>query len=342
MTTRRRFIELALAAPVVLRSSVLLAQSAGQIVMALPSAGFIYLPVYVAQGFGFFREEGLDINPVVFDKGASAALTAVIGGGAAIYVGLPAVPLQAFEKGQPTKMFAGLFSQCGSEIVLQSEAVERGGINGSASPKEKAASLRGLKIAVAGAGSITDLLVRHIAKFGDLDPDRDLTIIPIGGGPNMLAAFARRRIDGFCLSSPTSTTGIVSMGGVSLFDFSRGEYPPLRNFLYTAVSASDDWLSNHEDTARKVVRSLSRALIAMRRQPDEAKSLLREFYPRTEMSILEQGWNNILPGFASSLVIEREGVQRNYEFLRDARGDVLSTPIEETFTNVYVSEVNPP
>jgi len=336
MLSRRRVLAAALAAPAILQSSVAFGQLARKIVIAQPSAGFIYLPVYVAHGLGLFRQEGLDVEIVVFDKGASSALTAVIGGDATLYVGLPAIPLQARAKGRRTTIFGSLFNQCGSEIVLRPEVAEKAKLVSSSPPTEKAASLRDLKIAVAGAGSITDLLVRHVAKFGGLDPERHLTIIPIGGGPNMLAAFAQRKIDGYCLSAPTSTIGAVTMGAFNLFDFSRGEYPPLRNFLYTAVSARDEWLASNDETATQIVRALWRAQIAMRARPDEAKASLRNWFPRLEAPVLQRAWDGILPGFGSSLETQAEGVQRNYEFLSEVRGTAISSPVNETFTNAFV------
>jgi NitT/TauT family transport system substrate-binding protein len=341
MTTRRRFIAGALATPLIGRAGSAFSQGLTKIVIAQPSAGFNYLPVYVARGMGMFKEEGLDVDVVVFERGASAALTAVLGGEATAYVGLPAIPLQAHAKGQRTKIFGALYNQWGSEIVLSGEVAAHAGVKSSMSNKEKAAALRGLKIAVAGAGSITDLLVRHVSRFGGLDPERDLTIIPIGGGANMLAAFTQKKIDGYSLSSPTSTIGIANMGGVNLFDFSRGEYEPLRGLLYTAVSARDEWLNTDGETARRLLRSLWRAQIAMHDRPGEAKASITESFSKIDKTVIDLAWNAILPGFDKSLVVTPDGIARNYEFLRAVRGELATSPIPETYTNAFVQAVEP-
>jgi NitT/TauT family transport system substrate-binding protein len=336
MTTRRRFLAGALLAPMISRAGLAFADNSKRVVIAQPSAGFNYLPVYVARGMGFFNDEGLDVDVVVFERGASAAVTAVIGGDATVYVGLPAIPLQARAKGQRTKIFGAIYNEWGSEIVLSMEAATRANLTPSTTIKEKAAALKTLKIAVAGAGSITDLLVRHVAKFGGLYPERDLTIIPIGGGANMLAAFAQKKIDGYSLSSPTSTIGISKMGGVSLFAFSRGEYEPLRNLLYTAISARDEWLEANEGTAQGIIKALWRAQIAMHSRPDEAKALMQNFFPTADKAVLDLAWDAIMPGFGKTLSVNAEGITRNYEFLREVRGEVIASPLAETFTNAYV------
>jgi NitT/TauT family transport system substrate-binding protein len=338
MITRRNFTAGLLASPI-LCSAAGSAQELQKIVIAQPSAGFIYLPVYVARGLGLFKDEGLDVEAVIFDKGASAALTAVLSRNAEVYVGLPAIPIQARARGQRTKVFGGILNQCGSDIVISAEAAARAKFTPEMSVQDKAAALRGLTIAVAGAGSITDLLVRHVAKFGGLNPERDVTIIPIGGGSNMLAAFSQKKIDGYCLSAPTSTIGIANMGGVSMFDFVHGEYEPLRDFLYVALSARDDWLVSNEATARKLLRAMWRALIAMRSRPDESKAAIRIFFATTDEAVLEQAWQGILPGFGQTLAIDVKGINRNLEFMRDARGGEIDVSLPETFTNSFVEQV---
>ena len=339
MITRRRFTAGLLASPHILCSAASSAQELKKIVIAQPSAGFLYLPVYVARGLGLFRDEGLDVEAVIFDKGASAALTAVLSRNAAVYVGLPAIPIQARARGQRTKIFGGILNQCGSDIVISAEAAAKANITPEMSAHDKAAALRGLTIAVPGAGSLTDLVVRHVAKFGGLDPERDLTIIPIGGGSNMLAAFSQKKIDGYCLSAPTSTIGIANMGGVSLFDFVHGEYEPLRDFLYVALSARDDWLASNEATVQKLLRAVWRALIAMHSRPDESKAAIRPFYAATDEAVLDRAWQGILPGFGQTLAIDAKGINRNLEFIRDARGGEIDVSLPETFTNSFVEEV---
>jgi hypothetical protein len=56
---------------------------------------------------------------------------------------------------------------------------------------------------------------------------------------------------------------------------------------------------------------------------------------------MELAWNSMLPGFGTTLAINQDGVRRNYEFLRDARGELIPAPIEETFTNRFVEAVQP-
>lgn len=55
-----------------------------------------------------------------------------------------------------------------------------------------------------------------------------LTVLFMGGGGPILAAFSQGRIDGFVLSSPTSDMALLKYNGVLLIDMSRGEFEELR------------------------------------------------------------------------------------------------------------------
>jgi len=323
------------------RSAVFAETARPHVVLGQPSEGFIYLPIYVARKLGYFADEGLDAEVIVFQKGGAEALAAVLGGQADIYIGNPGIQLRAQEKGQAVKSFAAVQSQFGSDLVVSADVASRTGMAGLKDPKAKAAALKGLTIAVAGPGSLTDLMVRHIARFGGLDPDRDLTITPIGGGANMLAAFTQKRIDGYALSAPTSTAGVLRFGGVNVFDFAKGEYPPLADIAFYTLIARDDWISGQKEKAQKVVRALWKGLRFMRTNPEEAMAAVRFFFEKTPTEEFVSAWAQNLVAFAATPRIAESGMQKNYDFLREGEGKAVAVPLAASFTNEVVDAVAP-
>ena len=312
-----------------------------RVVLGQPSEGFIYLPLYVARKLGYFVDEGLDAEVIVFQKGGAEALAAVLGGQADVYVGNPGIQLRAQEKGQAVKSFAVVQSQFGSDLVVSNDIANRTGMAGLTDPKAKAAALKGLTIAVAGPGSLTDLMVRHIARFGGLDPDRDLTITPIGGGANMLAAFSQKRIDGYALSAPTSTAGVLRFGGVNVFDFAKGEYPPLADIAFYTLIARDDWIVGQKDKAQKIVRALWKGLRFMKTNPEDAMAAVRTFFDKTPTEEFVAAWAQNVAGFAATPRIEAPAMQKNYDFLREGEGKSVDVPLAASFTNDVVDAVAP-
>lgn len=269
-----------------------------KVVLAFPSGGFLYVPIHAAQKLGYLADEGLNVEVIVFPKGGSAALTAVLGGDADAYVGFPAIAIRARTKGQAVRAFAAVQTQLGSTVVIQGDAARKAGMTASSPIADWARALRGLSIGVAGSGSTTDMLVRNLAKEVGLNPDRDLSVMPIGGGPNMLAAFSRRTIGGFSLSPPTITTA-EKAGGFVLVDLARGEYEPLAGFLFTTMISRDDWLAKNRGTAEKLVRALWRG----------------EQVLRTDPAIFDAAWAASLPSYPATPRIEAAGVEKNMAFM---------------------------
>ncbi|WP_045011191.1 ABC transporter substrate-binding protein [Bradyrhizobium sp. LTSP849] len=339
--TRRKAIAITSAGVAGILGAPVIAQSKQKVVLGQPSEGFIYIPIYVARTKGFFEQESLDAEVITFSKGGAEALAAVLGGQSDIYVGSPTVQLRAQEKGQLLKSFAAVQTQFGSDLVLSADVAKRIDLANLSDPKAKAAALKGLTIAVAGPGSLTDLMVRHIAQFGGLNPDRDMTITPIGGGGSMLAAFGQKRIDGYALSAPTSTTGIERFGGAMLFNFAKGEYPPFANFLFYTLIARNDWIAGKPEMAQKVVRALWKGLRFAKTNPDEAREAVRPFFTQVPKGEFDMAWALSLPSFGDNPKIDEAGMLQNYGFLQEAERRPVTVPVAESYTNAIVDAVAP-
>ena len=308
--------------------------------LAFPSEGFLYVPIYAAQKLGYFADEGLDVEIIVFQKGGSAALTAVLGRDADAYVGLPAVAIRARAKGQNVQAFASVQTQFGSTVVIDGASAKQAGISAASPLAARAQALKGLKIGVTGPGSTTDMLVRYLAKDAGLSPDKDLTIMPIGGAPNMLAAFSQGSINGFSLSPPTVTTA-EQQGGVVLMDLAKGEYQPLNGFLFTALIAREDWLANNDDTARKMVKALWRAEHLIATDPEKAKDAVRSYFPNTAAPIFDAAWTATLPSYPATPKVELAGIEKNISFMNAVESEPVSVDPRTVFTNAVVDAAAP-
>lgn len=316
------------------------AQDLTKVTLAFPSEGFLYVPIYVAQKQGYFAEEGLNVEVIVFQKGGSAALTAVLGRDADAYVGLPAVAVRARSKGQNVQAFAAVQTQFGSTVVIDGESARKAGVSAASPISARAQALKGLKIGVTGPGSTTDMLVRYLAKDAGLNPDKDFTIMPIGGAPNMLAAFSQGSINGFSLSPPTITTA-AKQGGFVLMDLAKGEYKPLDGFLFTAMIAREDWLSSNKATAEKLVRAIWKAEHLIASEPDKARESVRPYFAHTDAAIFDAAWTASLPSYPATPRIEKDGVEKNISFMNAVENDPVTLDPQQVYTNTIVDAVAP-
>lgn len=336
----KRLLTATLFASVLLGGVTVQAAESTKVKLAFPSEGFLYVPIYVAQKLGYFAEEGLDVEVIVFQKGGSAALTAVLGRDADAYVGLPAVAIRARSKGQHVQAFASVQTQFGSTVVIDGASAKNAGVSATSPLSVRAQALKGLKIGVTGPGSTTDLLVRYLAKDAGLSPDKDLTIMPIGGAPNMLAAFSQGSINGFSLSPPTTTTA-EQQGGLVLMDLAKGEYQPLRGFLFTALIAREDWLSGNAVTAQKMVKALWRAEHLIATDPDKAREAVRPYFSHTPAQIFDAAWTASLPSYPATPRVELSGIEKNISFMNAVEAEPVTLDPQAVFTNAIVDAVAP-
>lgn len=336
---KKRFLlillSLVIAAPVA-------AQERHHVTFMQATAGFLQLPVYVAAAKHYFEDEGIDAELVVA-KGGSAALAAVLGGSGQICVGVPSTTFHAREKGQDLVIFASLMDQYASNVIISAAAAKKAGLTRNSTVAARLAAMKGLRLGITGPGSATDQLTRFLARKAGLNPDRDITIVPLGSGGAVLAAFSRQRIDGFAFSSPTSDTAVVKDKAFTLFDLSNGGYEPLAGFLYVTMSAKSEWLKKNPVVATKIVRAMDRALKLLKVHPEEGRKAMRSFFPKVDEAVFNAAFNANLAAYPATARIDGKGVKRVFDFMEATEGTRPKLKVDDVYTNDYVSaaEKNP-
>lgn len=330
----KRTVALAALALLVLAGPV---RAKDKVVFAFGSESLIFLPWYVAEAKGYFKEQGIAPELVVM-KGGPLAMTATLAGDADILGSGVELNIATHEKGRKITAIAALVTQLTHRIVAQEEVSKRTGVTEASPPAERLKALKGLKIGITGAGSSTDRFTRFLVQSGGYDPDRDVTIIPLGESAPILAAFQQKRIDAFFFSSPTSERAILEMKGFTLINLAKGEFEPLRDFLYNVLSATPEWLAKNGDKAVRVIRAVSKGLDLIHAKPEEAKQAGLKYFPKVDMKIFDAAFEQALPSYPKTLHIARRGLEVNYMFVKASEGRDIKVPIEMLYSNEYVDK----
>jgi NitT/TauT family transport system substrate-binding protein len=177
-----------------------------------------------------------------------------------------------------------------------------------------------------------------MAKNSGIDADRDMTLTPLGGSTGLLAAFKQKRIDGFCLSSPTSDTAVQEMDGFTLFDMAKGDYLPLKDFLYITLIAKSSWLEENPETATKVVKAIWKAQDLMVNNPEQARDSVRTFFTKTDPELFNLAWKSSAPAFSKTPFIDRESIDKNFSLTEEMEGKRLDLKPEAVYTNIFVEK----
>lgn len=276
---------------------------------------WLWAPFLVAEQAGFFAEEGLDQAGEAIGQGEVAGL--VVGGDAEMIVGSPVGPMKATLAGQTLTTFAAMVTTYASNIVITGEAFEAAGLTEDSSNEERAAALRGLRMATTGPGAGPDLLIRYVAaELGGLDPENDVTLVPVqGGGGPILAAVENGQVDGFCLSSPTSDQGTTDFGMRYLFNMAEDPIEELVDYLYIVASCRPDYLESNREHVLAYCRALQRALIFIQDEPEEFRSIMQGLFQGVEPEIFEVGFEANKGIYGSSIVPTEAQFEQAKQFL---------------------------
>src|SRR5215813_809063 len=138
------------------------AQELKKIRIGYPSLGFRQGHIWVARDEGLFRKYGLDVEPV-FLRGGQLAIQALAGGEPPI-MSIGQV-VQASLSGFDLVLVAGVESYYDSTIF------GRPGIT-------RLEQLKGKRLGISGYGAATHFAALILAKHLNLDPNKDLTLVP--------------------------------------------------------------------------------------------------------------------------------------------------------------------
>lgn len=146
-----------------------------------------HLPVWVAKDAGYFEKFGFNVEPVQI-RGGSLITLAIITGNLP-FSGVGAESVIAARA-------------AGADVILLACPVDVDPVYLITRPEIKsAAELKGQASAVTRYGSTTHFYLRTALKHVGLNPDRDMTILQLGAGPEMVAALEAGRIAAAALTT---------------------------------------------------------------------------------------------------------------------------------------------
>lgn len=310
------------------------AAAADKVRVGLPTEGFFYVPLYLAMDAGLLAAEGIDAELVQF-RGGGASIAGLASRAVDYCICAIHNAINAAVKGSDVTLIGTIIGQYASNVVIRDDVAARLGITARTPIPQRLAALKGLKIGATGVGSGTDFLIRYLARKAGLSPERDFTVLFLGGAGAVLSAFSQRRIDGFVYSSPTSDIGLLRYRGVLLLDMSRGEFEDLRGYPSMALSARRSWLAAHTDLTHRFVRAIARAERLIHDQPVKARQILRQRFAALPPDVYEAAWNANIAAYPASPVVLEPNVQRALQFLGAVQNQPVPGAARDYFDNTY-------
>ena len=207
------------------------------------------LPIVVAQDFGFFAAEGLEVK-TVFIRGGPTAIAALVGGGLDYTFAAGVAAVRAIAQNAPLIIISGMQPYMDYTLI---------GAKGITSTND----LKGKVVGVTGPGGIAEFAaVEGLAKKG-LIRDRDYTILyGVGNSPSRAQALESGKIQ----ASPFSFLERLELerkGFPALFDI--GSVMP--GFPFVVIVTSKQKIENDPEGVVALLRAINRGLDFLQKNP---------------------------------------------------------------------------
>lgn len=284
--------------------------------LGLASPAIAFLPVYVADKLGYFKEEGLTVELFTFSRGKDA-VSAMIAGELDINSGGFSEPMDAQVAGQDIKAFYGTTNVIVYQWYGKKEIT-------------KPDQLKGKKIAIAGLGGQTHMLTNFwLRKYG-LDPAKDVQLVSAGG--NRAPALISGQVDAALLSTPDKF--VAKRAGMTLLG-DLNDY--LKGFPHDVYYAKQDFLKKNPETVRAFIRALNKASQKVRDDKATAMKIAEE-YVKLKPEDLEPAWEEVKDTFPLDGTIALEGADFIMDMAIEAGDLKAKLPHEKVIDFTYIKE----
>ncbi len=265
------------------------------------------LPFRAALVRGFFRAQGLQVEPILI-RGGPAAIAALASGEAdfASIGGAQAV-FRSKARGLDLSII-GCISNTTNYILLgnrQTRTIEE---------------LKGKNIGVTGAGTYSEFAVRAFLKKNNIDPAKEVVLRAIGGTALRAAALEK----GMIAAAPFSTEDAVRLmrSGYSLISNMNESLGIPQNIIVTR----NEVLEKFPETTKRVLKAYIMGIQLARFNKREAIKAGFDSGLKGDPDIVSAAWDLYAPGLTSDLSIAVPGIQQMLD------EDIRSGVVDRTFT----------
>lgn len=233
------------------------------------SRNFNVLPVYVAERYGYFKEEGIKIDLVTL-KGGPAAASALLSGDVDVAVTIVETAIKLRQQGNDVKVVGVLQDHNPCVLVVRTEE------NASS-----VAQIRGRSIGVTAIGSLTETVLRGYLKEIGLSSS-DFKVVAFGQPATVNLALEKGDIDAAMTVTPFLTNLQQSKKGKILFDFRNQVYPG------QSLVVMDKVLKGPKSKLiQKFVRAVQKGTTKMYADKAAAVAAATQYFANVDKNLLE-------------------------------------------------------
>lgn len=284
--------------------------------MTIPVPALVFYPIFVAQDKGFFAEEGIEME-VISTQGDGPDVDALIAGSVQFTASTPNRLLTAYEGGKPLKAVMSMSNKMGIHCFMNKESAEKAGIKEGMPFAEKIKRLKGMTIGGTRPGAFTYVIAIDYAKRANMVPQKDLKVIGVGGGPQMIAAVENKQVDGGCFASPVPELAVSRGKSVWFVNNAQDEDKAFSEFLFELVYVRPDYAKENPETVRKVLKALVRGNEwILQASPQQHLEVLKKRFEAVDTKVLLDSMANVRAAIIPSGCVTPRSVEAAVQFMK--------------------------
>jgi len=265
------------------------------------------LPFRVALARGFFKAQGLEVQPI-FVRGGPMALAALSSGEVEFAeIGGAQAVMRSRSRGLDAVIIA---------LIANATTFQLVGTRSTRSLED----LKGKIIGVTGAGAFSDFAMRTFLRRKGIDPDKDVTLRAVGGSTMRVSALEK----GIVVAAPFSpedTVRLVRLGYPMIANMSES-----LNIPQSIVVARNEALEKMPDTAKRFLKALILGMQLAKTNKADAIKAGYEGGLQGQPDIVNEAYDLFAPVFSGDLSLNIAG----FQFMLDE--DKRSGLIDAKFT----------
>jgi NitT/TauT family transport system substrate-binding protein len=248
------------------------------------------LPFRVALAKGYFKDQGLMVEPI-FVRGGPTAIAALVSGNVDFgSIGGAQAPIRSRARGLDLHIIASLSNFTNYTLIASKEI-------------KRLEDLRGKVIGVTGAGAFSDFTIRLLLKRNNLDPDKDVVLRAIG--TTVVRAVALER--GAIAAAPFTAEDAIRLldKGYSLI-VNLNEALRVPQSIYITTG---EMLEKHPETAKRFLKA---TILGMQFAKHNKQEAIKAGYAAGlagEPEIVNRSYDLFSPGWATDLSVAYDGIQ---------------------------------
>lgn len=211
------------------------------------------------------------------------------------------------------------------------------GVSPTSPLADRVKALKGAKIAITGPGSVSDTIARWLLKtYAQLDPDRDASLIQVGGASSFGPALTANRIQAFVLSAPNCQ---IAKNAEVLIQ--PTEVAQFKNYTHEVLYTTNTWAAGHQDQATRVATAVAMGNNFIIKHPQQALDILLKQYSSVSPDVVKTAFHdNIQPNVRANGQFNSTMWQSTSQILQ--QGGFIPKPLDTApntvWSNNYINE----